>query len=75
MKSTLYKKYRRSKYTFRTKIIKGTRGPGGKVVAKGECKPGWRPALADVEKQLGRPLNLHHTEHTVGEWVFCELKP
>lgn len=72
-KSTKYIKHRRSKYRFRTKIDKGTKS-NGRVVKKGSLKPGSVAARADIEKGLGRSLNIHHTEHSIGEWVFCELK-
>ena len=74
MKSTKYIKHRRSKLKFRTKIKKGVRGPGGKVVAAGSLVPGSVGAKADIEKEIERPLVIHHTEHNVGEWVFAELR-
>lgn len=73
MKSTKYIKHRRSKFAFRTRIIKGTK-QNGRVVVKGSLKPGSVAARADIEKHLERPLKVHHTEHNVGEWVFAETK-
>jgi hypothetical protein len=72
MKSKIYNKFRRSKYKFRTKITKGTRS--GKSFTKGKNNPGSIKARAHIEKEIGRELNVHHTEHNVGEYVFVELK-
>lgn len=68
MKSTKYNSYRRSKYKFPTKHIRGS----GKT--KGAVIPGSKSALADIESQLGRKVEVHHTRHRIGEWVFVELK-
>jgi hypothetical protein len=68
MKSQLYRKYRRSKQKFPTRHIQGTGSVKGKVI------PGSQPALEDIERQLGRKLVVSKTDHTIGEWVFCERK-
>jgi hypothetical protein len=72
MKSKKYIKHRRSKYAFPTKIIKASRGSGGQ--RKGGVIKGADKALKDIEHTLGRELEVHHTEHRIGEWVFAELK-
>jgi hypothetical protein len=68
MKSIKYRKFRRSKTKFRTQYIQGTGSTKGSVI------PGSALALTDVERNLGRKLDVHHKEHSVGEYIFCELR-
>jgi hypothetical protein len=72
MKSIKYIKHRRSKYDFPTKVIKASRGSGGQK--RGGIVKGSDKALADIEHAIGRKVEVHHTEHRLGEWVFAELK-
>lgn len=63
MKSKKYNKYHVSKYQFPTRAIHGARVESGAVAA-----------LAHIQAQLGRRLTVAKTDHTRGEWVFCELR-
>lgn len=73
MKSTKYIKHRRSKCLFPTRIQKASRGMGGQK--RGGIDKGSDKALADIEHTLDRKVEVHHTEHRLGEWVFAELRP
>lgn len=77
MKSTKWKKYRLSKQKYPTRFV----GGGGNV--KGVLIIGWKNALKDLEKELGRalpreldkngsPKDRPKMKSTRGEWVFME---
>lgn len=68
MKSKLYRKFRASKYTYPTHMIKGSGNTKGKTV------PGSEPALQAIQQNIGRQIKVHHLEKNVGQWIFCELK-
>lgn len=66
MKSTKYRKYRRSRSLFPTKVVRSGAGKGTLVV-------GDKAARKDIECQLGRELAANtKTRHTRSQWVFCE---
>jgi len=59
-----WRKYRRSKYRFPTRIVK--------TGVKGSLHVGAVDAKRDVENELGRALVGKVTRHTRTQWVFCE---
>jgi len=66
-KSTKYKKHRRSKYAFPTKVFRN--GQVGTLIL-GHVK-----AKQDIEKTLGRSLHPDTKKtDTPYQWVFCEPK-
>jgi hypothetical protein len=68
MKSKLYRKFRASKYTHKTRMIKGSGNTKGQIIV------GSVPALQEIQSKLGRTLNVHHIEANIGQWIFCELR-
>lgn len=68
MKSKLYRKFRASKYIHKTHSVAGTGNTKGKLVV------GTESARHEIERNLGRPLVVHHVEKNRGQWIFCELK-
>ncbi|RPJ75862.1 MAG: hypothetical protein EHM20_08290 [Alphaproteobacteria bacterium] len=68
MKSKLYKKFRASKYSHPTHMIKGSGNAKGKTVV------GTESALQEIQQKLGRTISVHHIEKNKGQWIFCEKK-
>ena len=68
MKSSLYRKFRASKYTHPTHTVRGS----GNV--KGQLIVGSESAKHEIEARIGRSLVVHHIEDNQGQWIFCELK-
>lgn len=67
-RSTLYRKFRMSKYDFPTHIIAGSGNSKGKLVV------GSQTALVALEAKIGRKISLHHLEKSRGQFIFCELR-
>lgn len=65
MNKSKYKKIRRSKWQFPTKIIKGS------ASHKGQLIHGSTKALEDIERQIGHRLTFVKTAHTPTQWVWC----
>jgi len=59
-----WKKHRRSKYRFPTRVVK--------TGVKGTLVVGSGPAYNSVVADLGRRLVGNVTRHTWSQWVFCE---
>jgi hypothetical protein len=72
MKSKIYRKYRASKYTHRTRTVSSSGGAKGGIIV------GHISALQEInqkraEKKLPA-INVHHIEKNRGQWIFCELR-
>jgi hypothetical protein len=64
MKTKKWKKVRRSKWLFPTRLVKESQ-------AKGHIEYGERMAIANIERTLDGKLNYTKTAHTTTQWVFC----
>jgi len=60
-----WRKLRRSKWKFPTRIIRHSQ-------QKGELVSGEKAAIANIERELaGGRLHYDKTKHTRTQWVFC----